>query len=66
MRDNHGLPIPLFPWMNKIPSGIVLIPLVLGSAMGTLSPVVSTWAPLRAGSRSAEAEKAQGQQAEQE
>ncbi|WP_017608503.1 2-keto-3-deoxygluconate permease [Nocardiopsis xinjiangensis] len=38
MRDNHGSPVPLFHWMNKIPGGAMLIPLVLGSVIGTFAP----------------------------
>lgn len=38
MRDNHGSPVPLFHWMNKIPGGAMLIPLVLGSIIGTFAP----------------------------
>ncbi len=38
MRDNHGSPVPLFRWMNKVPGGTMLIPLVLGSVIGTFAP----------------------------
>jgi 2-keto-3-deoxygluconate permease len=30
--------LPLYQWMNKIPGGLMLIPLVLGSIVGTFAP----------------------------
>ena len=30
--------VPLYDWMNKIPGGLMLIPLVLGSVVGTFFP----------------------------
>ncbi|WDZ88763.1 2-keto-3-deoxygluconate permease [Nocardiopsis sp. HUAS JQ3] len=38
MRDDHGSLVPLYHWMNKIPGGAMLIPLVLGSVIGTFAP----------------------------
>ncbi|WP_047869686.1 2-keto-3-deoxygluconate permease [Nocardiopsis sp. RV163] len=38
MRDDHGSPVPLYHWMNKVPGGAMLIPLVLGSVIGTFAP----------------------------
>ena len=38
MRDDHGSLVPLYTWMNKIPGGTMLIPLVLGSVIGTFAP----------------------------
>ena len=38
MRDDHGTLVPLYHWMNKIPGGAMLVPLVLGSVIGTFAP----------------------------
>ncbi|GAA1461858.1 2-keto-3-deoxygluconate permease [Nocardiopsis exhalans] len=38
MRDDHGSVVPLYRWMNKIPGGAMLVPLVLGSLLGTFAP----------------------------
>ena len=38
MRDDHGSVVPLYHWLNKIPGGTMLVPLVLGSILGTFAP----------------------------
>lgn len=38
MRDDHGSVVPLYRWLNKIPGGTMLVPLVLGSILGTFAP----------------------------
>ncbi len=38
MRDSQGSLVPLLKWMNKVPGGAMLIPLVLGSVLGTFAP----------------------------
>ncbi|MFE1099055.1 2-keto-3-deoxygluconate permease [Nocardiopsis alba] len=38
MRDDHGSVVPLYHWLNKIPGGAMLIPLILGSVLGTFAP----------------------------
>ncbi|GAB3477618.1 2-keto-3-deoxygluconate permease [Nocardiopsis coralliicola] len=38
MRDGDGTVVPLYRLMNKVPGGAMLIPLVLGSVIGTLAP----------------------------
>jgi 2-keto-3-deoxygluconate permease len=38
MSDSQGSLVPLLKWMNKVPGGAMLIPLVLGSILGTFAP----------------------------
>lgn len=38
MRDDYGSVVPLYHWMNRVPGGAMLIPLVLGSVLGTFAP----------------------------
>ncbi|MBV2366964.1 2-keto-3-deoxygluconate permease [Streptomonospora nanhaiensis] len=38
MRDGHGTLVPLFRTMNRLPGGLMLIPLLLGSVIGTFAP----------------------------
>ncbi|KIH96511.1 2-keto-3-deoxygluconate permease [Streptomonospora alba] len=38
MSRGHGSLVPLFGTMNRLPGGLMLIPLLLGSLMGTFAP----------------------------
>lgn len=38
MRNDQKSVVPLHHWMNKVPGGAMLIPLVLGSILGTFAP----------------------------
>lgn len=39
VSDKHELgAVPIYDWMNKLPGGLMIIPLVLGSVVGTFAP----------------------------
>lgn len=40
MSKGKGISVPLYDWMNKIPGGLMVIPLILGSIIGTFFPNV--------------------------